>query len=162
VLESITARAPSVGVMASSNNPFEALERMFERMSQQFEDAARTWDQGETLEFLGGGEAMALDLVDHDDEFVVTVNIPGFTKDEIDVQLTDRTLHVEAEHESETTEEKERYLRREREHRRLSRSIRLPEDVDAEDIAAKMNNGVLTITIPKAEHTPAGRKIEIE
>lgn len=148
--------------MTTGNNPFEALEQMFDRMSRQFEDAAQSWDQGETLEFLGGSEAMALDLVDRGDEFVATVNLPGFSKDEIDVQIADRTLHVEGEREAETTGEEGRYLRREREHRHLSRSVRLPEAVDAEDVSATMESGVLTITIPKAEPAEAGRKIDIE
>jgi HSP20 family protein len=106
-------------------------------------------------------EAMAIDLVDRDDEFVATVDLPGFERDDVDIQVTDHTLRIEAEHEEILDEEEERLIRHERRHESTERSIRLPEEVDKEGVNANMKNGVLTVTLPKLE-TEEARKIEIE
>lgn len=150
--------------MTAARNPFEMFEEMFDRMSQQFQTASRSWESGESFDTWRprlGFESMSLDLIDHDGEFVVTVDVPGFERDEIDVRVTDHTLYIEAEREESVEETGERYLRQEREHRSTSRSIRLPESVEADDITATMKNGVLTLTIPKAEPREEGREIEI-
>ena len=104
---------------------------------------------------------MALDLVEHDDEFLVTVDLPGFERDDVSLQVTDHTLRIEAERESEVEEEEEQYLRHERRQQAMHRSIRLPDDIDKENVSARMKNGVLTVTLPKLEIEEA-RTINIE
>ena len=148
--------------MSSRSNPFEELERLFERMSRQFEESSRMWEPDEDFaQWTAAGEEMAVDLVDHDDEFVVTVDLPGFERDEVEIRVTDHTLHIEAEHEEATEEEKEQYLRHERRHQSRRRSILLPDEVDKQNVNARMKNGVLTITLPKLEGEEA-RSIDIE
>jgi HSP20 family protein len=153
-------------VPVSSRNPFEEIERLFERLSRQFEDATRDPESdGPFAEWRSGIESMAVDLVERDDEFVATVDLPGFDREEVDVQVTDHTLTVEAEHEEATEESDEReegrYLRHERRRESTRRSIRLPDAVDTGAVTARMNNGVLTVTLPKVE-AETGRSIEIE
>jgi HSP20 family protein len=104
---------------------------------------------------------MAIDLVDRDGEFVVTVDLPGFERDDVDIRVTDHTLRIEAEHEAVRDEEGERFIRHERRHKSTDRSVRLPGEVDKQGVAARMRNGVLTITLPKTEAEEA-RKIEID
>jgi HSP20 family protein len=104
---------------------------------------------------------MAIDLVDREDEFVVTVDLPGFERDDVDIRVTDHTLRIEAEHEEVLDEEQERFIRHERHHESTERSVRLPGEVDKEAVAARMKNGVLTVTLPKIEVEDA-RRIEIE
>ncbi|WP_440991806.1 Hsp20/alpha crystallin family protein [Haloarchaeobius baliensis] len=148
--------------MSSRNNPFEELMRLTERMNRQFEEATRSWSgNGPAAWWATEGEEMSLDLVEHDDEFVVAVDLPGFERDEVSIRVTDHRLEIDAEHEAETEEEEEHYLRHERTHRELHRSVRLPDEVDTENVAARMRNGVLTITLPKREVTEA-RTVEIE
>ncbi|MFW5948263.1 MAG: Hsp20/alpha crystallin family protein, partial [Halolamina sp.] len=84
-------------------------------------------------------------------EFVVTVDLPGFEKADVDVSVTDHTLRIEAEHEETTDERSDQYLRHERRHDSLHRAIRLPEAVDKARVEARMQNGVLTVTVPKLE-----------
>ncbi|GAB7095345.1 Hsp20/alpha crystallin family protein [Halolamina litorea] len=146
--------------MSTRSNPFEDIEQFFERMSRQFEESADAWENDGPLG-RWGGEEMAIDLVEHDDEFVVTIDLPGFEKDDVDVRVTDHTLRIEADREESTDEESERYLRHERRERSMSRSIRLPEEVRKEEVKARMNNGVLTVTVPKMEVEEA-HSIEIE
>jgi HSP20 family protein len=130
--------------------------------SRQFDEASRMWESdGPFGQWSSETESMAMDLVDHDDEFLVTVDLPGFARDDVEIEVTDHTLRIEAEHEEEIEEEKEHYLRHERRHESTQRSIRLPEEVDKEGVSARMKNGVLTISIPKLEVKEA-QKIEIE
>ena len=122
---------------------------MMNRMSRQFEESMG----GPDLSQLTGGTGTSIDVADHDDEFVVTADLPGFQKDEIDVSLRGDRLHVEADHEQEREEtggeDETRYLRKERRHQSVSRSVTLPEDVDEENVSATYRNGVLTVTLPK-------------
>lgn len=126
---------------------------MFDRLSRQFEQ--------DPFDMTGFGGSIAVDVADHDDEYVVTADLPGFDKDDIDVSLADRTLVIEAEHEETEEEESADYLRRERSRQSLSRSLTLPESVDEEGIGARFKNGVLTVTLPKRE-SGSGKRIEIE
>ena len=144
--------------MTNPTNPFTEVSRLFERMQSDFEEMARSWS--EESEFVSS--SVRVDLEDRDDEFVLTAELPGFEKDDIDVQVTDRTLRLEVEHAEETEEEEEgEYVRRERHRASVARSISLPEAVEADDISATFNNGVLTVQLPKSEPVTQGKQIEI-
>jgi HSP20 family protein len=148
--------------MSIRTNPFEEMERFFDRLSRQFEEATESWESGGPFgQWSSEMESMAVDLAEHDGEFVVTVDLPGFERDDVEITVTDHTLRIGATHEESTEEEDERYLRRERRHESTSRSIRLPGEVDTEGVTARMKNGVLTVTLPKIEAEEA-RRIEIE
>lgn len=149
--------------MAKPANPFAELEAAFERMQENFEEMAREWN-GETLG-LASPTRVRVDLKDEAEQYVLTAELPGFDKDDIDVRVTDRTLHVAAEHETEAESElgeEGEYIRKERRQAAVSRSIPLPETVDRADITATYNNGVLTVRLPKSEPVPEGTGIEIE
>ena len=143
--------------MSTRSNPFEEIERLVQRMSRQFDES---WESDGPFGRFSGDE-MPVDLVEHDAEFVVTVDLPGFEKRDVDIRVTDHTLHVEAEHEETVDETDEEFLRHERRHESMRRAIRLPEEVDKENVKARMKNGVLTITVPKIEIEEA-KTIEIE
>jgi len=148
--------------MSARSNPFEELERLFERMSRQFEESSRAWEPMTPLgRWTSGLEAMAIDLVEHDDEFVATVDLPGFERDDVEIRVTDHTLRIDADREESAEEGGEEYLRHERRHESMHRSIQLPEEVDADEVSARMKNGVLSITLPKLEAEET-REIEIE
>ena len=141
-------------------NPFDELERFFERMSQQF---GESW--GGDFEMSGQmGSSMSVDVADHADEIVVTADLPGYSKEDIDVRLADNMLRINARKEEATEAggEQENYIRRERSKRSMSRSITLPEPVDEEGVSAKYTNGVLTVTLPKAQASGESRSISIE
>ncbi|WP_277554043.1 Hsp20/alpha crystallin family protein [Halobaculum limi] len=147
--------------MSSSRNPFEELEDLLERVSRQFEESPYMWEPESRLgRWTSQFEAMPVDLADHEDEFVVTVDLPGFERDNVDVRVTDHTLQIDADHEEAVDEEAEHYLRHERRHESMHRSIRLPDEVDKDSVNAQMKNGVLTITLPKIDVEEA-RSIDI-
>lgn len=136
----------------STRNPFEELERFFERMSQQFEDTAHVWEP-DVPGFIREYEPVALDMVARDDEFVVAIDMPGFEREEIELAWDDGVLNVAADHVDEERGRKKTYHRR----------FRFPKDVEEDTITARYENGVLEVTLPTFEETAArGKAIPIE
>ena len=147
--------------MTTRYNPFEELERLFDRMSEEFADASRTWESGDGLaRWPLGADTMRVDLASEDDELVATADLPGFGEDDVDVRVADHTLEIQAEHTESSETEDTHYLRRERHHRSLRRTIELPEEIDADNVTARMKDGVLTVRLPKVS-AEESRKIEI-
>lgn len=144
--------------MARRTNPFDDIEELFDRLSQQFENQSF----GQQSFGMAGAGRINVDLADRDDEFVVTADVPGFTKEDISVRVSENTLSIDAEREQTTEEEEETYLRSERRRESMSRSLRLPEPVEEDAVSATYSNGVLTITLPKYDTGSGGRSIEIE
>ena len=120
-------------------NPFEDIERMFEEMNEGF----RAFDTKIT-------RGVAVDVVDQGDSYVVTADLPGYEREDIDVRLSGNSLTIGASRETESSEGDGDYVRRERSRESVSRTLRLPERVDEESTDASYNNGVLTITLGKA------------
>lgn len=148
--------------MSTRSNPFEELERLLERMSRQFEEASRLWGPVDNVGRLTGEmESIALDLIEYDDEFVAMVDLPGFDCEDVELRMTDRTLRIEAERAETVEQESDQYLRQERRHESARRSITVPEEVDTENVSARMRNGVLTVTLPRLDAQEA-RQIDIE
>lgn len=149
--------------MATRINPFEEIEQFFNRMSRQFEEASSGIDSTEPFGRLSMGfRSMAVDVVESDEEIVVTVDLPGFERDEVEIRVMDHTLTIAAEHEETIDEaDEDRYLRHERRHKSTTRSIQLPSEVDKENAEARMKNGVLSVTLPKLELENA-HEVEIE
>lgn len=123
--------------------PFSEFEELFERMTRGFDDFGRGF------EGRGFGHEIALDLAEHDDELVVTVDMPGFEKEDIDVSLSEQTLTISGDYGYESDDGESEYLYRERSHGSMHRSVHLPVEVDEENVDATYTNGVLTITLPK-------------
>ncbi len=102
----------------------------------------------------------AMDLVETDDSLVLRADLPGLGHDDVAVEVKDGVLTVSGERKAEHEEKKEGYHRVERSFGRFSRSLELPQGVDAESVSAGFENGVLEVRIPKpAERQPT--RIEI-
>lgn len=104
--------------------------------------------------------SIPLDVVQNDDELVVTASVPGTTKDEIDVSVVDDVLTIRAEAKNSSSKESKSYLLRERRTGTYYRALRLPETIDYEKAGSTFKDGVLTIRLPKLESKKA-RKLEI-
>lgn len=98
--------------------------------------------------------ALPLDVSEKEDEIVVRASLPGFSPDDIDVQVHNGMLMINAEHTEEQEEEGERFHRRERRFGAVSRTVSLPTEVREDQVRAELNNGVLTLNLPK---TPEAR-----
>jgi HSP20 family protein len=146
-------------------NPFDEIEELFERMQENFESAARRWDPEDLDSGLPRPSAagLSIDLEDRGDELVLTGDLPGFETEDIEVRVVDRALRIRAERDetSESRDEQGEYVHRERTHTSVSRSIDLPVAVEDEEITATYNNGVLTVSMPKAEPESDGTRIDV-
>jgi HSP20 family protein len=138
-------------------NPFD---EMFERMMGGFDGSAMERVMSDR------SRAFDVDVADSGDEVVVTADLPGFDRDDIQVSASDRSLTLRAtrDHSEESGSESESgtYLRRERRHESVSRSVALPVDVDDAGASATYRNGVLTVRLPKIEGGEHSHRIEIE
>jgi len=94
-----------------------------------------------------------VDLYETADEFVLTAELPGLSRDQIEIQAEENRVVIRGERASQAS--CEQYHRVERGHGRFSRAFSLPESIDVDRVSADLQNGILTVTIPKA----AGRGI---
>ena len=111
----------------------------------------------------GDEGTLALDVYEKDGHLMVEASLPGYKKDEIDVQVHDGILSIKAQR-SEEHEEGEkggRYYRRERSWGSVSRRVALPGIVKDADVDAELKNGVLRLAIPIPEKATA-KQIEIK
>jgi HSP20 family protein len=114
----------------------------------------------------GSGQALApygVDIREDADHIYVEAEMPGFKRDEIDITLENQTLTISAERNVENKqgdEKKGDMLLHERRYSRFLRSFTLPPTVDEGSVNAKLNDGVLTITLNKREETKP-RKIQV-
>lgn len=127
--------------------------RMMERFQQEFENF---WEQPPRINyemlmrrFPYKTEIPPMDLEDRGKDFRLTVDLPGFSKENVDVEVTDDAVAVKAK-KMQTIEDKQKsYVRRERSAQTYYRKIQIPEPVLSDDAKANLNNGILEIILPK-------------
>lgn len=121
-----------------------------------FEQMRKMFDQ--VQDFAGGG--MPVDIKEEDGKVIVTADIPGVQKEDIDLKADSKKLEIAAQSSQEVKEENEKYLRQERSAKRYRRSISWPSPVDAESVTAEYQDGVLRVEAEKEEQE--GRDIDIQ
>lgn len=141
--------------MAPRRDPFEDIEELLDRLNAGFGDLGRGFE----TEF-GRGDIL-VDVADVDDRIVVTADVPGFEKEDIEVTVTGRKLTVAATAGEDRETDDADYYRRERRQRRVSRTVSLPVDVDESEATATYENGVLTVDLPKASTDDGGTDIDV-
>ncbi|HSC02327.1 MAG TPA: Hsp20/alpha crystallin family protein [Solirubrobacteraceae bacterium] len=120
-------------------DPFGELGEMRSRFDRLFD------------EWLGGHERAwtpAIDVVREDDHLVLRADLPGIKPEEVKLEVEDDILTVSGEHRESTEEKEKNYVRRERRYGSFSRSMTLPQGVDAKEIKATTHDGVVEVTIP--------------
>lgn len=129
------------------------VERMFEEWFDDFGSRPfpRLWRPDFSRFQQISLEAPALDVYEQKDDLIVKAEIPGLTKDEIDISLEGNTLTIKGEKKKEEEVKEEDYYRCERMFGAFSRSVELPIDVQADKVNASFKNGVLEIRLPKSE-----------
>lgn len=105
---------------------------------------------------------MQCDIYEKDGVFYIEMDIPGFSKDDISIQMNKGTITISAEKKEEEIEDNKKYLRQERKfYGKYERSFYLG-DVDEENISASFNDGILNISVPKKIEENTKRTIEIK
>jgi HSP20 family protein len=104
--------------------------------------------------------APAVDLFEREDSLVLKADLPGMREEDVQIEMRDNVLTISGERQADFEDKQNGYYRVERAFGTFSRSLSLPDGVDADRIAASFDSGVLEITIPKPEARKP-RRIEI-
>jgi HSP20 family protein len=107
------------------------------------------------------GWTPALDVYQDKDNFIVRAELPGMTKEDIEITLHENTLILSGERRSNGSHEGSEVSRSERYFGRFHRSFQLPKPVHAEKVQAAYKDGVLTVTLPKTEESKP-KQIEVK
>ncbi len=141
-------------------DPFRDLVTLQNEMTRMFSRAAT--GGGEGGELLGAGSWIPpMDVHESPDRYTVTLELPGVAPDAVDVTFNDGALTIQGERKFYEGYSEDSFHRVERRFGSFARSIALPSQVDADKIAAKFTNGLLTLEIPKAEQAKP-RRIEVK
>lgn len=106
------------------------------------------------------GEFPPINVWTSGDNCMLTAEIPGLESEDLEISVVNETLTLRGSRKPEALQEGETYHRREREFGEFSRSLQLPFRIDSEQVQAKFKNGVLTISLPRAENDKP-RKISV-
>jgi HSP20 family protein len=136
-------------------DPYDQVQREFDSMLGRFL-GQQNGDNGQRL------APYAVDVREDADHFYVEAELPGFRKDDVDITLENQQLTIAAvrKEEQEQKNDKGELLLHERRYNRFLRSFTLPPTVDDQTVNAKLNDGVLVITLNKREETKP-RKITV-
>ena len=148
-LQYLSPRISKRALTTGGYDPFRQFRSQFDRLFEDFfgEEASA-----------GRGEAAAvpaispsLDVAESDKAYEISVELPGVAEKDLDVTVTEGVLSIKGEKRSESEEKDKNYHRVERSYGSFERRLTLPAEADADKIDAGFANGVLTVTIPKAE-----------
>jgi len=130
-------------------SPFERMDELFESFFRR--PFGRHWWPGFPRWFEAIEPSPSVDIFEEKDDVVVKTELPGMTKKDIEVNISDDTITLSGEKKKEEKVEKKNYYHLERSYGSFSRSFRLPTDVQTDKAKASFKNGVLEIRIPKTE-----------
>lgn len=149
--------------------PFESLRREIDRL---FDDLRPfDWRLPSTMPGFGVPRiaraewqvAPAMDLVEKEDAYEITAELPGLDDKNVEIKLLNHTLTIKGEKSEEKEDKQKDYYLSERRYGSFQRSFQLPEGVDPDKIEAKFAKGVLTVKLPKtAEAKKAEKKITVK
>jgi len=154
-----------------SNSPFAFMRRFTEDMDRLFGDfgfgsgLAPSFGRNFLASSLGDVSQTLwtpqIEMFERDGQLVVRADLPGVSKDDVNVEITDDAITISGERRQEHEEKGEGYYRTERTYGSFYRQIPLPEGVSAEDAKATFNNGVLEITLKAPQRESRSRRLEI-
>ena len=144
--------------------------RMMDRFQREFENL---WEQPPRMRYerfmrhrhpmmpFKGGMMPSVDLEDRGKDFRLTVDLPGFTKENVEIEVGEDSVIIDAKQTQAEEEKQKNYVRRERSAQTYYRRIQLPEGVKSDDAKANLGNGILEIVLPKKEPKET-KKLRIE
>jgi len=143
-------------------SPFALMRRFMEDIEQQW-GQSRMGRGGQGMA-AAGSEFFAppIEVLERDGHLVVRAELPGLTKDDVQVEVTEETLTIEGERRAEHEERQGGFFRSERRYGTFCRHIPLPEGVNAEQVTATFKDGILEIAMPAPQRQVRGRQIEIQ
>jgi len=140
-------------------DPFSEMVTLRQAMDRLFEDS---FVSPLTLRgYNGEAPAPALDVHETGDEIVVTAALPGLKAEDVDITITGQNLSIRGEFKADEKVERDQYLYRERRHGSFHRQVQLPVRVQGDAASATFEDGVLRLSIPKAEEVKP-RQIQVK
>ena len=150
-----------------TGSPFTFMRRFSEEMDRLFEDFGfgRGWlapgfEGGlDRLRTLGGASwAPQVEVIEKDNQLIVRADLPGMSKDDVQVDIDDNSLVIRGERKTEREENEEGYYRSERSYGSFYRQIPLPGGVNTENATAEFRNGVLEVLLPTTNRAREERR----
>lgn len=120
-------------------------------MARQMNLLTRTMFGGPEMRWFSSKVFPAVNITEDPDKYYVRAELPGIKSDKIDLQVNGRTLTISGERKFQSVVDTAKYHRKERDAGRFARAIKLPGDIDAGGVDARVVDGVLTVEIPKSE-----------
>ncbi len=145
---------------AGFDNIFDQFRRSFDELMAPFRPFTGI---GSTVPFAQLPiRSSIVDLVDEGDHYVVSAELPGFSKDQVDVQISKDKLVIRADRKAEDEQKGKNYLHRERAYSAFERVAWFPEEVLPQKVEASMKDGVLQLTVPKKEPKPEEKLTKVQ
>lgn len=144
--------------LMAPNAMFREMERVLEEFNEEF--GYPLWPSMLT----SPPRFPAIDVKEEEKQYVVMADLPGMSRNEVNVLVGDGILDISAKRQQESEEDKEGYVRKERGYYSFHRRLALPEDAEEEGVEAKLEEGVLKLSIPKKkkEDKETKKKVEVK
>ncbi len=151
-------RSSGITRTTSPMDLFQNLERQMDRLLGRGWPAPRRSSRTSTA---GWGEST--DVIEHDDSYEIRMDMPGVTNEDLEVSVRNNTLEVRAKREDTQEENEDNYLRYSNKKQSHSFSFNLGKNrVEIDEIQASLDNGVLSVNLPKTESENVHKKINVE
>ena len=151
-------REPREASVDPERHSIQELMKLRERMNRLFEESMGRYSVGDA----GASWSPAVDIYDEDDRVVFEAELPGVSREEVEVEVEDGSLVLRGERKLDPELRSRDFHRMERAYGAFQRSFRLPRGVDAGGIQAEMNGGVLRVTLPRRGAESAAVRIRVE
>lgn len=156
------ARVPSIfapGALLGAGDPFLTLHR---EMNRLFDDVLREGSASSGGDRSAAMLAPSIDVSENEGEITVHAEMPGVAENDIDVQIHEDVLTIRAEKRHQRKEDRGGLHFSERSFGHYQRALRLPVAVDPDKVQARFDNGVLTVTLPKAAQEQRTKRIQVQ
>ncbi|MCG6912002.1 MAG: Hsp20/alpha crystallin family protein [Deltaproteobacteria bacterium] len=127
-------------------SPFHELERMRQQMESFLSSVSESG-----IPSPHAGVFPSINLTEDQDKYYIRAELPGISSEKLDIQAAGSSLSISGERKIEAEKENVRYHRKEREEGTFSRAINLPGEIDADGVSASLTNGILKVSVAKAE-----------
>jgi HSP20 family protein len=146
-------------ISAQAGDPFLSLHRDINRL---FDETLRGGAPNQATQQDGALISAPVNVAETQDEYRVTAELPGLSSEDVEVLLDEDVLTIRGERKFERRDDKENYHLMECSYGTVQRSLRLPTPIDAQQVQANFENGLLRITLPKSKAQQRAQRIEVQ
>ncbi len=152
----------------TTKRPFDLwtdMDRLFDDFRSDFEDLFWPWGQRSgPLTTMTQRRTPPMDVADMGDHYEMRLEMPGITKDKVNIQVTPNSIEIKADYDESKEDKGKNWLRRECSSVSFHRALELPEELKTDNVEAELKDGVLTVNLPKVEPKPEykAKKVRIK